>query len=92
MMDTYLRVPYPLRLTLLIAVMLMLIAALNGCASTPQEWCDDNPRACRVVVVGGGVLAAACVAGVAVSLSHNSVAVHQNAATCTTCGGPSPTT
>jgi hypothetical protein len=72
----------PWRIATLLGILAAIIvfALLGGCASTPQEWCDENPRACRVVVVGTGVLVAGCVAAVAVHATQsNTVRVVPNA-------------
>lgn len=45
---------------------LVLALAATGCAPM-QQWCDDNPRQCRVVVVGSIATACVVAAGLAVS-------------------------
>lgn len=72
------------------SLMFILGTLLSGCTAA-QQWCDDNPRACEVAVVAGGVCGAAIVGGLALSASHGGVHTRQIgpvAPTCTTnCGG-----
>jgi len=77
-----------IRLLVLLALLIMVLLSA-GC-SAAQQWCDDNPRQCRVVVVGSVALACVAVAGVAVSQTRGSSPrqIGPVATTCTTgCSG-----
>lgn len=60
-----------------IITLLMLAACSTGCAV--QTWCEASPEHSRVCVVTTEVVVAACVAGVALSITHsNQVPVIKN--------------
>lgn len=62
---------------ILFAVLVILLALLHGCASM-NDWCEENPRACKAAVIGGGIVAACAVGAIAVSASHSGPAtIHQ---------------
>lgn len=78
------------RIVALWTILLMLLLVLVTGCTTAQSWCDENPRACEVVVVAGTVCGAAIVGGLALSASKGTVHPRQVgpvAPTCTTgCG------
>jgi hypothetical protein len=72
----------PWRVATLLGILaaIVVFALIGGCASTPSEWCDENPRACEVAVIAAGAVVVGCVAAVAVhATTSNTVRVVPNA-------------